>query len=159
MPDWVPGDWGTIKAGDLICVVWPTGNREGKVFDAGAGTLYLGYPNGSNVFAVESLRSDGGALFVPVPTQPELPTEYGWHVDGFGRAFHVSGIGRDPWAWWGDSETIAVDLLELPFTRLLPEAETAKRIISTLDQMRERGVWTIEGAQRRIAEEFGVSLD
>lgn len=75
--EWVLGDWDSLQAGDRVCVVWPSGNREGVLFDAGAGNLYLALNDGGNVSSVEGLQGDGGALFVPAPVKPELPTEPG----------------------------------------------------------------------------------
>lgn len=160
MTDWVPGDWATILPDDQIRLENADGSVEFKVWRVSSIR---------NIFIIHSeiaeYHESAWNLFVPVPTQPELPTEPGVYTDRVGDAWRLTS-GR--W-WYGDFKSDDVADFA-PFTRLLPEAETAKRIAVELRNRSNGfaggchtvapiGNAAIEKAVEWIMAEFGVSLD
>lgn len=160
MTDWVPGDWGNVTAGDRV-------RLEAADAPALAGTIQtINHKQGHRIGVAteigwkktETWQNLGWNLFVPVPTQPELPTVPGFYADK----------ERDLWILnnAGEWECVATPFLDgnprafAPFTRLLPEAETARRIIERIDTMRSMGDdGTLTNLRSMIVAEFGVTLD
>lgn len=165
MTDWVPGDWGTIKLDAVVKIEHADGSEvHGKIGHGLGGKVLV---SKFGVRDLDTLKFDDWNLFVPKPTQPELPTETGAYFDKYGSdvwtitAAHglqcVTSISSRP-------EKYA------PFTRLLPEAETAKRIAIELRNRANGfaggchtvapiGNAAVEKAVDWIVAEFGVSLD
>lgn len=165
--NWVPGDWGNVTAGDRV-------RLEAADAPALAGTIQtINHKQGHRIGVAteigwkktETWQNLGWNLFVPKPTQPELPTEPGIYATFKfdlvrGSVIHLLPDGR--WVNADFSYTMDEERVSscLPLVRLLPEAETAKRIIARIGAMRSAGeVNTLGDVQEIIAAEFGVTLD
>lgn len=125
-----------------------TGRLAPEIIGSGFGIVGMGWP-------LDALERDGFTLTVIEKAAPKnvLPTETGWYLDRYHRAFHFNASTE--LYWWGDSQPIEhVDRLIAPFTRLEPVPVTAKKVY---DSFRKR-FGSIDFAMdfEAIAREFGI---
>lgn len=172
MTDWVPGDWGNVTAGDRV-------RLEAADAPALAGTIQaINHKQGHRIGVAtemgwkktETWQNLGWSLFVPVPTQPELPTEVESviAVRSLGTRWRpVHRTGSDGWQISGHSGYMnQKEILDWingrPWVRLLPEADMAKKVLDRVSRINgvhgDSGI-NFRAALKEVAAEFGVSLD
>lgn len=171
MTDWVPGDWETASRNIRVQLRRPDGLIEGNLLHSDRESALIGFASGEEqgIHSSRFYERDGWNLFVPVPPQPELPTEAGaysaptgaqselgaWHTDSV-EIHYLNADGNWCDMGWGQPTSGIV------LTRLVPEAETAKKFVAVVEAKVAKnplGGVAVLGFVREVATEFGVSLD
>lgn len=153
--EWVPGDWGTVKAGDKVRVNCADGTLTGKISYVGMDIFDITLDVGGYPFA---LSADVWDLFVPASPKVELPTEPGYYLDRMSRCwsleqtpFEVDNVWR-----FGGQSYVRNAAEFAPFTRLESRADTAKAV---LEFILNRPAYESTGTSvDAAAAEFGVTL-
>ena len=164
--EWVAeSDWSKVTVGQKVRLV----NVDGSVeFEARYNAASSGVWSHTGYYA----RSESWSLFVEAPPAVVLPTERGLYSDRDGDAWLLDVYGD-----WVQLTEVGVtggliagrDAADyVPFTRLAPVPETAKKVLDAIlktvyvcnNNMQDGGETRdhIRASAERIADKFGVTL-
>jgi hypothetical protein len=161
--EWTPGRWDRIKPGDRVKLVHNDG--EQAIIGDAANNYSAEQPSftnlGGSYTGILAFHSDQSPWALFVPAKPALPTEPGVYLDFEGDAWLLTQGGSWRIAASGMEAAPITSLLKpglyVPFTRLEPVAETAKRMCDRLFTEFEESTRSYAEDVEFVAAEFGVT--
>lgn len=134
--------------GDLVEAVKGEDHRIGRVTVPGTHQRMQGY-------CLHRYKEDGWTVTVIERAKPALPTAEGWYLDRQGDCWHLNASGS--WYCPSSPSDDARPQVYVPFTRLEPVADTAKRVLAAIAARTVMHCDGCAGHVTDIAHEFGVT--
>lgn len=142
----------TFNEGDLIEATKGDTVIRGKAWNDCTGTLNIG----GTGWSVERIEARGYAVTLIEKAAPALPTEPGVYRSRTGELWAIEGEGER--LKWVGEDFIRVDPNNyVPFIRLEPVADTAKKVLDRFDAVFNASFISPGDVLNQLREEFGVA--